>query len=231
MTAGGSRRAGRRLLVATLAGVAGLALAILVTTGGMGSAQAANATVNVGDGGLVYAPNHVSVSAGESVTWTWVGGFHDVQSNNAAFSSGAPQRASGQTFTHVFTTPGTFFYYCSVHATVNDANDAGRAAGKMVGSVTVVPQQPGGAGQQTQPTPTPTATPTRTATATATATVAATPAATVAAPPTTTATPSAPKTGSAGLADASGTAEMAILWTAVAATMLLGARVLSRRGR
>jgi len=208
-----------------LAAVAGLALAVLVTTGGIGTAQAANASVNVGDGGLVYTPNHVAVSVGESVTWTWVGGFHDVQSNNGAFSSGTPQRASGQTFTHTFTTPGTFWFYCSVHAKVEDANEQGQGAGKMVGSVTVLPKQPGAAGQQTQPTPTATAT--RTATATATATAAATPTATAA----TTATPSAPKTGSAGLASTSGAAEMAILWAAVAATMLLGARALSRRSR
>lgn len=223
MTAGGTRRVGRAPLAMVLAAVAGLALAVLVTTGGIGTAQAANASVNVGDGGLVYTPNHVAVSVGESVTWTWVGGFHDVQSNNGAFSSGAPQRASGQTFTHTFTTPGTFFYYCSVHAKVEDANDAGRGAGKMVGSVTVLPKQPGAPAQQTQPTPT--ATPTRTATATATTT------ATAAATPATTATPSAPKTGSAGLASSSGAAGMAVLWTAVAATMLLGARALSRRSR
>lgn len=225
MTAGGSRRVGRMPLVMVLAAVAGVALAVLVATNGVGTAQAANASVNVGDGGLRYTPNHVAVSVGESVTWNWVGGFHDVQSNNGAFTSGAPQRASGQTFTNTFTTPGTFWYYCSVHAKVEDANEQGLGAGKMVGSVTVLPQQPGAAGQQTQPTATATAT--RTATATATATAAATPTATAA----TTATPSAPKTGSAGLASGAGTTEMAVLWTVVAAAMLLGARSLSRRSR
>jgi plastocyanin len=207
-----------------LAAVAGLALAVLVATNGVGTAQAASASVNVGDGGLRYTPNHVAVNAGETVTWTWVGGFHDVVSNNGAFTSGAPQRASGQTFTNTFTTPGTFWYYCSVHAKVEDANEQGLGAGKMVGSVTVLPGQPGAAGQQTQATATPTAT--RTATATATATAAATPAAT----PATTATPSAPKTGSAGLASStSGAAGMAVLWTAVAAAMLIGGRAVSRR--
>lgn len=225
MTLGGSRRVGRLPLVMVLAAAAGMALAVLFATSGPGSAHAANANVNVGDGGLQYTPNHVAITVGESVTWTWVGGFHDVQSNNFAFSSGAPQRASGQTFTNTFTTPGTFWYYCSVHAKAEDANDQGQGAGKMVGSITVLPGKPGAVNQQTTATPTATATRTATATATASATASATATATAAT------TPSAPKTGSAGLASTSGAAGMAVLWVAVASVMLLGARIVSRRSR
>ncbi|MGE0227115.1 MAG: plastocyanin/azurin family copper-binding protein [Dehalococcoidia bacterium] len=220
--------------------MAGFALMLAVAAGNVGPAQAANASVNVGDGGLRYTPANVSVGVGESVTWTWVAGFHDVMSTTGAFTSGAPQPASGQTFAHTFTTPGTFWYYCSVHATAADANEQGQAAGKMVGSVTVAATGAPPAQQVTPtatapatstPTATATAVVTPTATATATATAAATPAATATATPATTATPSAPKTGSAGLASASGTAEVAMIWTAIAALALFGARTLSRRGR
>jgi plastocyanin len=58
----------------------------------------------------------VTVAVGTTVTWTWVGGFHDVTSaGNPGFpGSGAPA-AAPKSFSHTFTTPGTYLYFCSVH--------------------------------------------------------------------------------------------------------------------
>jgi plastocyanin len=67
-------------------------------------------------GGNRFEPANVTIAAGTTVTWTWVGGFHDVTATgNPAFpSSGAPV-APPKTFSHTFNTPGTYTYFCSVH--------------------------------------------------------------------------------------------------------------------
>jgi len=67
-------------------------------------------------GGNRFEPSNVTVAVGTTVTWTWVGGFHDVTSTgNPGFpGSGAPA-ASPKSFSHTFTTPGTYLYFCSVH--------------------------------------------------------------------------------------------------------------------
>src|SRR4051812_24513642 len=59
------------------AGLATLALA--------GPAAAAPATVQVGKGGDKFVTDNVTVNAGESVTWHWVSGTHNVH-----FTGGAP---------------------------------------------------------------------------------------------------------------------------------------------
>jgi plastocyanin len=67
-------------------------------------------------GGNRFEPANVTVAVGTTVTWTWVGGFHDVTSaGNPGFSgSGAPV-APPRSFSHTFSAPGTYLYFCSVH--------------------------------------------------------------------------------------------------------------------
>jgi plastocyanin len=67
-------------------------------------------------GGNRFDPADVTIAAGTTVTWTWVGGFHDVTATGTpAFpSSGAPV-APPESFSHTFTTPGTYLYFCGVH--------------------------------------------------------------------------------------------------------------------
>jgi plastocyanin len=77
---------------------------------------AADQTVNVGPG-LSFSPSSVTVAPGEKVTWVWAGVFHsstsDSQSGAEVWDSGII--ATGQ-FSHTFTTPGTYPYYCQVHS-------------------------------------------------------------------------------------------------------------------
>src|ERR687892_592655 len=65
--------------------------------------------------GIAFQPAEVTVSAGDTVTWTnndSVG--HDVTAD--AFSSGDPgAMAGGDTFEHTFEEAGTFDYVCTVH--------------------------------------------------------------------------------------------------------------------
>jgi plastocyanin len=89
-------------------------------------------TVNVGQGGNNFVDSTTgtsttNITAGTTVHWVWVGGFHNVASGNCCtfdgnFTSGNPQ--GGGTFDHTFSTAGTFPYFCQVHnqlmtATIN----------------------------------------------------------------------------------------------------------------
>jgi plastocyanin len=73
-------------------------------------------TVTVGPG-LSFSPPSVSVASGEKVTWIWAAGPHSSTSDAATgpevWDSGVLLTGS---FDHVFTTPGTYPYYCSIHS-------------------------------------------------------------------------------------------------------------------
>ncbi len=64
-----------------------------------------------------FAPSPLSVPAGTTVTWTNDGErSHTVTADDGSFSSGT--LAPGQTFSHTFTTPGTYSYHCSIHGSM-----------------------------------------------------------------------------------------------------------------
>jgi plastocyanin len=106
--------------------------------------QAARAaTVDVDVLGMSFSPNPVTIQAGDTVRWTWNSPNHSVRSGTPsqptnAFSSGI--RDPSDTFSHTFSTAGTFPYFCEVHGSM------------MTGRVTVQAPTP-------TPTPTPSGTP------------------------------------------------------------------------
>jgi len=62
-----------------------------------------------------FSPSTVTIRAGQSVTWSWVSGFHSVVSDSApkAFAD-SPAQASGQ-FIATFATAGMYPYHCGIH--------------------------------------------------------------------------------------------------------------------
>ncbi|MBA3543371.1 MAG: hypothetical protein H0T83_02880, partial [Chthoniobacterales bacterium] len=92
-----------------------LAAGALVFTG---SGIAATVQVEVAPGGLIFSPASVSINVGDTVMWTWKASGHSVTSGvpgspSGLFDSGI--HSSGFTFSHTFTDPGTFGYYCTPH--------------------------------------------------------------------------------------------------------------------
>ena len=166
------RRIGVLIVVLALAGL------VFAMPSALSANAATTATVGVGGAGgvNVFTPNTVNISVGDSVTFNWVDGVHDAKNATTGalyFPLSVSSDATAASQTTTFTTPGTYYFYCSVHAKAADATDAIIAAGtKQVGKIVV-------AGAST-PTTTTTATPTKTATPTATPTPGTTP---VAAPP------------------------------------------------
>ena len=86
------------------------------------AATGALADVTITGSGHAWAPANVTINPGETVTWNW-SLFHNVaQSNGPAdlvwngtgFRSGNP--VNNGTFSHLFSTPGLYYFLCEVHA-------------------------------------------------------------------------------------------------------------------
>jgi len=70
-------------------------------------------------GASAYNPSPFSISLATQTTVKWGnsdGTTHTVTADGAAFTSG--NIGSGGSFTHTFTTAGTYNYHCSIHPTM-----------------------------------------------------------------------------------------------------------------
>ena len=74
----------------------------------------ATQTVTLND--TLYKPPDIMIRAGQTVTWVWDDGsvVHDVVSEGGSEEFKSKLQNSG-TFTHTFSTPGRYSYYCTVH--------------------------------------------------------------------------------------------------------------------
>jgi plastocyanin len=93
-----------------VAAVGGMALAAC-------PAMAANFSVGmVGSvSGPRFSPETITVTQGDSVSWTNGGGFHDVTFEDGLFKQPPTPSADIWTVSRTFDLPGTYLYYCSVH--------------------------------------------------------------------------------------------------------------------
>lgn len=94
------------------------------------NSSAATIQVRVGAGGLKFTPQDVTIQVGDTVQWVWARNGHSTTSGtpgspNGIWDSGVQNK--NFVFNHVFSSAGTFPYYCSPH---------GACCG-MIGSVTV----------------------------------------------------------------------------------------------
>jgi plastocyanin len=107
------------------------------------SARAAgSASVSAGDN--FFAPPSITIQVGETVTWSNDGQVpHTVTANSGSFDSG--NLNPGQSFSHEFSSPGNFSYFCAYHAS-------------MKGTVTVQESGSGGGGETSTPGALPTTT-------------------------------------------------------------------------
>jgi len=66
-----------------------------------------------------FSPSSITVAVNTTVKWTNKDNLsHTVTSNTALFDSGIIGPSSG-TYSHQFTTAGTFPYHCSIHSSMN----------------------------------------------------------------------------------------------------------------
>lgn len=72
-------------------------------------------TVTVRD--VEFDPETITITVGTTVVWENVEGIHNVDADDDSFGSGMPENAPW-TYTHTFTTPGTYPYHCDVHVDI-----------------------------------------------------------------------------------------------------------------
>src|SRR5271170_6455401 len=112
-----------------------IVLGLLVVLSLHGTSLWAQATVMVGvGGGLTFTPNSVTISQGQSVTWTLSSGTHTLYIDNTTGT--CSQNFSTWPVTVTFNTPGTYHYHCSIHSSCGTTSCASTCPG-MVGVVIV----------------------------------------------------------------------------------------------
>jgi uncharacterized protein (TIGR03118 family) len=77
------------------------------------------ATVNVTIGGFAFTPQNVTIQVGDTVTWVNTDGtFHTTTSGQPGVPDGqwnSGTLSQSQTFSHTFSTAGTFPFFCQIH--------------------------------------------------------------------------------------------------------------------
>ncbi|MBI5949928.1 MAG: hypothetical protein HY875_17465 [Chloroflexi bacterium] len=138
-----------RAAPAALTAAAALLLLVWGLAGGGESARAANASVNVGQGGNFFSPTDVTIGNGEKVTWTWVGGTHTVTADSGSPFPSTAINLGNQTFEWTATVTDTkIAYHCSIHPN------------SMKGTITIGTPPPTPTNTPVPPTNTPTSSPT-----------------------------------------------------------------------
>jgi len=107
------------LHVGPLARYAGAALAgllLLLSAGIALAAPAEAAAYNVVIKQYAYSPASLTIDQGDTVTWTNQDSVqHDVMVTAGAAMVHSPMLSQGQSWSHTFTTAGSYSYICSVH--------------------------------------------------------------------------------------------------------------------
>ena len=118
----------RKICVAIVLAVAVFAMAVWFSAS---LAQAADLEVNIDQ--FAFAPQHITVKAGTTVTWTNEDDApHTVASSAKLFKSKALD--TGDKFSFTFTTPSTYAYFCSLHPQMTGTVTVEAASGAGAGS-------------------------------------------------------------------------------------------------
>jgi plastocyanin len=96
----------------------GAALAVATFTGASRADTSAAPVAKVSIANMAFSPSTLTVTAGTTVTWVnRDGDAHSVESRDKGFTS-SPLLNTGDKYSYTFTTPGTYTYYCGVHASM-----------------------------------------------------------------------------------------------------------------
>jgi plastocyanin len=125
-----------------------LLLALLMSLSLVLVARGANQSVSA-TLASTFDPGNVTITQGETVTWTNTGGEHNVVFDDGSFKQPPTTSTLPWTVSRTFDQPGTFRYYCLEHG--------GPGGAGMSGTVTVLPASspPGGTPAPPPGTPAP----------------------------------------------------------------------------
>ena len=113
------------LLVALL--VVALGIVSVGAVAANGPTMFPDVDIAVGGDENVFTPDFVVIAAGDTVTWTNIGGYHNVVAYSDTFPSNGGPSAGSWVYSYTFQTPGIYTYYCTPHESQG-----------MTGTITVV---------------------------------------------------------------------------------------------
>jgi len=94
------------------------AMGAAMLTGASRADVPAAPTAQVAIANMSFSPRTLTVTAGTTVTWVnRDGDAHSVESRGKGFTS-SPLLNTGDKYSFTFATPGTYEYYCAVHASM-----------------------------------------------------------------------------------------------------------------
>ncbi len=101
----------RRLTIALTGAVLGT---VVLASGALLAAPDQDATVNIDN--FTFSGGEITVAPGTKVTWANRDDIpHTVTDAGTPRGFKSPALDTGETFSHVFTAPGTYHYFCSLH--------------------------------------------------------------------------------------------------------------------
>ena len=90
--------------------------------------SAATFTIRVGGNSNTFTPSSLTITSGDTVTWSNAGGFHNVAADDGSFRNGDAS-SSAWTFSRTFNStsnkPTTIRYFCEVHGAPGGIGMAG----------------------------------------------------------------------------------------------------------
>lgn len=170
----------------TVLGGVSMAIAMALLLGALALTQrpALAANIPISAVNFSFSPNDTTALMGDQAIFTNNGSeTHGATAVDVTGTYPVLTMAPDESGAWQLTTAETIWYYCQFHATANLANEAGLAAGAMVGRIVVSQQTTATATTTTATATTSTATATATTPATSTPTSTATPTATATTPP------------------------------------------------
>jgi plastocyanin len=100
--------------------VAAVGALVLAASPALGANQSVTATTN-----LQFSPAEVTITQGETVTWTNAGGDHNVVFDDGSFTQPPGADPSLWTVSRTFNAAGAFRYYCVAHGLAGGIGMAG----------------------------------------------------------------------------------------------------------
>ncbi len=73
---------------------------------------------NIEISGFAFSPATMTISVGDTVTWTNMDIMSHTVTSDSGTELGSSSFGKGGTYSHTFSTPGTFAYHCSIHSSM-----------------------------------------------------------------------------------------------------------------
>src|SRR5437764_6338986 len=105
-----------------------LAAAALATAAALLTFAAAAGAADVTIANKAFGPNAAAIAPGQSVTWHWGDGPHNVHTTAGPEQFDSGIKTAGSSYTHAFTAAGVYTYQCDVHPSMHGQVVVGGAA-------------------------------------------------------------------------------------------------------